>query len=130
MDRVRNSQVVPYLIVGITGILAIGFSPLILTELYEEGRLPVSHIGYGLTLELLGVGLGTTLCRIVFGRRASPVRIAIALVALAGMNLASVFASDAVQVGVRFVAGLIGGVLVRLAINVIVNSDRPTRVSA
>lgn len=129
-QRIPARQVSLFILVGIAGILAIGFSPLVLTELHEEGRLPLSYIGYGFTLELLGVGVGTTLCRSIYGRRVVPGKVIATLLALAAINLLSTLASDALVLAARLLAGVIGGVLVGLVIDVIVKSGNPTRVAA
>jgi predicted MFS family arabinose efflux permease len=130
MQNLSNQQVRLYLWIGIAGILAVGFAPLFLTDLYNEGRVPLSFIGFGFSLELLGVGLGTVVCSRVLGEQASARRVAATLIALAVVNAASIFADELLQLLVRFVAGLIGGVLVGATISAIVRSAAPTRNSA
>lgn len=107
MQNLPNQQVRLYLWIGIAGILAVGFAPLFLTDLYNEGRVPLSFIGFGFSLELLGVGLGTVVCSRVLGEQAGARRVAATLIALAVVNAASIFADELLQLLVRFVAGLI-----------------------
>tara|TARA_R110000751_G_scaffold274082_1_gene374947 strand:- start:1304 stop:2452 length:1149 start_codon:yes stop_codon:yes gene_type:complete len=130
MQTIPNQQVRLYVLIGIIGILSVGFAPLFLTDLYNEGRLPLSFVGFGFSVELLGVGIGTVICRHVLGAQTSAGRVAATLVALAAANGASVWADDLLQLLVRFIAGLIGGVLVGATIGAIVRSAAPTRMSA
>ena len=130
MQSLSTKQVILYLITGIAGILAVGFLPLLFTELYEEGRLPITFIGYAFTVELLGVGLGTTLCRRVYGNDLNVSKMALTLLLLAAINVLSIYASDTVHLLVRLFAGITGGLIVGWTIKVILRSQRPTQVAA
>lgn len=118
---------VPVLYIGVVALLIAGLQPLVLGGLVEAGRLSVAGIGPAATVELLALGLACGACAARLAPTGLRGKLAMAALAHAGCNLASIWTQDAALVGVRAAAGLCAGVMLWSTIGMIARSARPDR---
>jgi hypothetical protein len=113
--------------VGVNSLLVLGVLPVLLGTLADEGRLSVAGIGQAATLELLAMGVSTAIMGLV--RRPGRLRLiaALASLALAGADLATMGATGAGVLACRALAGALEGVLLWITVGMIVRTVTPER---
>jgi hypothetical protein len=117
------------LIMGIAGLLLSGPMPLLLGALAADGHIPVERIGDTAMAEALAMAATNA----AFSAYVRPSRIrpiaALALLTLAGIDLATGWARGWGVVGIRAMAGVPEGILLWILISMVVRSKRPERWS-
>ena len=112
---------------GVVARLLVGSMSVLLGALASEHRLTVAQIGVTAMGEALTMGLAAA----GFGALVKPVRLRliglVAIIALAAINLAMVWASGVEVIGLRALAGAAEGVLLWIAIGMIARSETPER---
>lgn len=117
------------LLVGVCGVMIAGLQPLLLGALLQEGRITAAQLGHAATAELLLMGLASAYA----GGRWKAERLraigAISALALAALNVATLWASGEMVTLVRALAGVPSGVLIWITIAMIARSPTPERWS-
>lgn len=112
---------------GIVALLLAGSMPVLLGALASEHRLAVAQIGVTAMAEALTMGLAAAAC----GALVKPARLRliglIAVLAVAAINLAMIWASGLGVIGLRALAGAAEGVLLWITIGMIARSETPER---
>jgi DHA1 family inner membrane transport protein len=112
---------------GIVALLLAGAMPVLLGALASEHRLAVGQIGVTAMAEALTMGLAAAAC----GALVKPARLRliglIAVLAVAVINLAMIWASGLGVIGLRALAGAAEGVLLWITIGMIARSETPER---
>ncbi|HJY40785.1 MAG TPA: hypothetical protein VJ303_06110 [Steroidobacteraceae bacterium] len=117
------------LLVGVCGVMIAGLQPLLLGALLQEGRITAAQLGHAATAELLLMGLASAYAG---GRwKAEHLRAigAISALALAALNIATVWANGETVTLIRALAGVPSGVLIWITIAMIARSPTPERWS-
>jgi hypothetical protein len=117
------------LLVGVCGVMIAGLQPLLLGALLQEGRITAAQLGHAATAELLLMGIASAYAG---GRwRAERLRAigATSALALAGLNVATIWASGEMVTLIRALAGVPSGVLIWITIAMIARSPTPERWS-
>jgi len=124
------SQAAAALALGVISLLMAGILPTMLGALADEHRLSAAGIGQCATYEALSMAGFTALAGIVL--KAERLRLigALASLALAAVEVATMGASGNAVLVVRTVAGLPEGVLLWIAIGMIARTQTPERWSA
>jgi hypothetical protein len=117
------------LLVGVCGVMIAGLQPLLLGALLQEGRITAAQLGHAATAELLLMGIASAYA----GGRWKAERLraigAISGLALAALNVATLWASGEIVTLVRALAGVPSGVLIWITIAMIARSPTPERWS-
>jgi hypothetical protein len=117
------------LLVGVCGVMIAGLQPLLLGPLLQEGRITAAQLGHAATAELLLMGIASAYA----GARWKAERLraigAISALALAGLNVATIWASGETVTLIRALAGVPSGVLIWITIAMITRSPTPERWS-
>jgi len=113
------------LYIGVVSLLIAGLQPVILGGLAEEGRLTVSEIGLAATGELLALGAACGLAAAFLKPTNLHAKLAIACIAHALCNLATLWVSDGALIAVRSLTGLFAGVMLWSTVGMISRSARP-----
>jgi hypothetical protein len=117
------------LLVGVCGVMIAGLQPLLLGALLQEGRITAPQLGHAATAELLLMGIASAYAG---GRWKAERMRAIGLInalALAALNVATVWASGEAVTLIRALAGVPSGVLIWITIAMIARSPTPERWS-
>lgn len=123
------SQTAGALIMGVGGLVLSGAMPLLLGALAGEGHIPVERIGDTAMAESLAMAAtNAVFSAFVPTTRIRPIG-AVALLALAAIDLATGWARDWGVVGVRALAGVPEGILLWIMISMVVRSKTPERWS-
>jgi hypothetical protein len=113
--------------VGINSLMVIGVMPILLGALADEHRLSAAGIGQAATLELLAMGVSTALA----GMFLKPERLKLigvaASLALAVIDIASMWSSGLGLLGMRTGAGAAEGVLLWITVGMIARTVTPER---
>lgn len=117
----------PILYVGVVSLLIAGLQPVVLGGLAEAGRLSAAGIGLAATAELLALGLACGVAAAVLQPTGLRTTLALACVAHALCNLASLWATDGALIGLRGLTGLFAGVMLWSTVGMIARSARPER---
>ncbi|WP_374469978.1 MFS transporter [Phenylobacterium sp.] len=117
----------PVLYIGVVALLIAGLQPVVLGGLVEAGRLSVSGIGPAATVELLALGLACGGSAALLRPTALRTKLALAAVAHALCNLATLWVADGALIGVRAATGLFAGVMLWSTVGMISRSARPER---
>lgn len=113
--------------VGINSLLVIGVMPILLGALADEHRLSAAGIGQAATLELLAMGVATALAGMVLKpERLKSIGVAASL-ALAAVDLATLWGDGAGLLGLRAAAGAAEGVLLWITVGMIARTVTPER---
>jgi hypothetical protein len=115
------------LLVGVCGVMIAGLQPLLLGTLTQEGRITAEQLGHAATAELLLMGAAGAYAGARWkaeGLRAIGVTSALALAAL---NVATVWASGETVTLIRALAGVPSGILIWITIAMIARSPTPER---
>jgi hypothetical protein len=117
------------LLVGVCGVMIAGLQPLLLGTLAQEGRITAAQLGHAATAELLLMGAASAYA----GGRWKAERLraigVISALALAALNIATVWASGETVTLIRALAGVPSGVLIWITIAMIARSPTPERWS-
>lgn len=116
---------IPVLYIGVVALLIAGLQPVILGGLAEEGRLSVAEIGLAATGELLALGVACGLAAAFLKPTNLHLKLIVACLVHAGLNIASLWASDGALIGVRTLTGLAAGVMLWSTVGMITRSARP-----
>jgi hypothetical protein len=112
---------------GVVALLLAGSMPVLLGALASEHRLAITQIGVTAMGEALTMGLAAA----GFGALVKPARLRliglVAVLALAAINLAMVWAGGLEVMGLRAMAGVAEGVLLWITIGMIARSETPER---
>lgn len=117
------------LAVGIVGVLIAELQPQLLAAPAVEGRVRESLLGHVATAELLAMGMGAGGAGFVLPITHLRVTAAIAILAIASLNLLTLGAGDAMLVAIRGASAMAEGVMIWLAVGLIVRSSQPARMS-
>lgn len=126
-DATHQPLDLPVLYIGVVALLIAGLQPVVLGGLAEAGRLTASEIGLAATAELLALGLACGVVAAVLKPTGLRTKLALACVAHALCNLASLWAADGALVALRGVTGLCAGVMLWSTVSMIARSARPER---
>jgi hypothetical protein len=128
-ERPAALQLGVILLVGVCGVMMAGLQPLLLGTLAQEGRITAAQLGHAATAELLLMGAASAYA----GGRWQAERLraigAISALALAALNVATVWASGETVTLIRALAGVPSGVLIWITIAMIARSPTPERWS-
>jgi hypothetical protein len=117
------------LLVGVGGVMIAGLQPLLLGALLQEGRITAAQLGHAATAELLLMGIASAYA----GGRWKAERLraigAISGLALAALDIATVWARGEMVTLIRAFAGVPSGVLIWITIAMIARSPTPERWS-
>ena len=126
----RPTEAAAAIAIGLSSLLISGLMSLLLAALAEEHRLSASGIGLAAMLEALTCAVVTAACGIAL----KPVRLrtiaAVAALALAAIDLATVQASGLGVLLIRGLAGVPEGVLLWISIGFISRTATPERWAA
>ena len=128
-ERPTALQLGVILLVGVCGVMIAGLQPLLLGTLAQEGRISAAQLGHAATAELLLMGAASAYA----GGRWKAERLrAIGIVsslALAALNVATVWANGETVTLVRALAGVPSGILIWITVAMIARSPTPERWS-
>jgi hypothetical protein len=128
-ERPTALQLSVILLVGVCGVMIAGLQPLLLGTLAQEGRISAAQLGHAATAELLLMGAASAYA----GGRWQAERLraigVISALALAALNMATVWASGETVTLVRALAGVPSGILIWITIAMITRSPTPERWS-
>jgi len=128
-ERPAALQLGVILLVGVCGVMIAGLQPLLLGTLAQEGRISAAQLGHAATAELLLMGAASAYA----GGRWKAERLrAIGIVsslALAALNVATVWANGETVTLVRALAGVPSGILIWITVAMIARSPTPERWS-
>ena len=128
-ERPAALQLGVILLVGVCGVMIAGLQPLLLGTLAQEGRISAAQLGHAATAELLLMGAASAYA----GGRWKAERLrAIGIVsalALAALNVATVWTSGETVTLVRALAGVPSGILIWITVAMIARSPTPERWS-
>ena len=126
-ERPAPMQLGVILLVGVCGVMIAGLQPLLLGTLAQEGRITAAQLGHAATAELLLMGAASAYA----GGRWKAERLraigVISALALAALNVATVWASGETITLIRAVAGVPSGILIWITIAMIARSPTPER---
>jgi hypothetical protein len=126
-ERPTALQLGVILVVGVCGVMIAGLQPLLLGTLAQEGRITAAQLGHAATAELLLMGAASAYAG---GRwKAEGLRsiAVICALALAALNVATVWASGETVTLIRALAGVPSGILIWITIAMIARSPTPER---
>jgi hypothetical protein len=128
-ERPTALQLSVILLIGVCGVMIAGLQPLLLGTLAQEGRISAAQLGHAATAELLLMGAASAYA----GARWQAERLraigVISALALAALNIATVWASGETVTLVRALAGVPSGILIWITIAMITRSPTPERWS-
>jgi hypothetical protein len=128
-ERPTALQLSVILLIGVCGVMIAGLQPLLLGTLAQEGRISAAQLGHAATAELLLMGAASAYA----GGRWQAERLraigVISALALAALNIATVWASGETVTLVRALAGVPSGILIWITIAMITRSPTPERWS-
>ncbi|HKQ13405.1 MAG TPA: hypothetical protein VJT80_08205 [Steroidobacteraceae bacterium] len=128
-ERPTALQLSVILLIGVCGVMIAGLQPLLLGTLAQEGRISAAQLGHAATAELLLMGAASAYA----GGRWQAERLraigVISALALAALNMATVWASGETVTLVRALAGVPSGILIWITIAMITRSPTPERWS-
>ena len=128
-ERPTALQFTVILLIGVCGVMIAGLQPLLLGTLAQEGRITAAQLGHAATAELLLMGIASAYA----GGRWQAERLraigAISALALAALNVATVWASGETVTLIRALAGVPSGILIWITIAMIARSPTPERWS-
>ena len=122
-------QVAAILLVAVIGVLIPGLQPQLLGALAAEGKLSLAALGSLATVELVAMGIAAGMAGAILPAGRLHAIAALALIATAVLDLATLHAAGTAIFAARIGAGLAEGVLVWVAIGFIVRTVRPERWS-
>lgn len=124
------SHVLPALWLGSVGLLVLGLQPILLGALFAEGKVDFDGLALVATVEIIAIALGSTLGPVIGIRRGVPAKAAALLILLAGADFATgTSAGLGAYVACRALAGLLEGLLVVIAIELIARAMTAERLS-
>ena len=126
-ERPTALQLGVILVVGVCGVMIAGLQPLLLGTLAQEGRITAAQLGHAATAELLLMGAASAYAG---GRwKAEGLRsiAVICALALAALNVATVWASGETVTLIRALAGVPSGIQIWITIAMIARSPTPER---
>jgi hypothetical protein len=128
-ERPTAFQLGVILLVGVCGVMIAGLQPLLLGTLAQEGRITAAQLGHAATAELLLMGIASAYA----GARWKAERLraigVISALALAALNVATIWANGETITLIRALAGVPSGVLIWITIAMIARSPTPERWS-
>jgi hypothetical protein len=128
-ERPTALQLGVILLIGVCGVMIAGLQPLLLGTLAQEGRISAAQLGHAATAELLLMGAASAYA----GGRWKAERLraigAISSLALAALNVATVWADGETVTLLRALAGVPSGILIWITIAMIARSPTPERWS-
>jgi hypothetical protein len=126
-DRPTALQIGVILLVGVCGVMIAGLQPLLLGTLAQEGRITAAQLGHAATAELLLMGAASAYAGARWkteGLRAIGV---VSALALAVLNVATLWANGETITLVRALAGVPSGILIWITIAMVARSPTPER---
>jgi hypothetical protein len=126
-ERPTASQLGVILSVGVCGVMIAGLQPLLLGTLAQEGRITAAQLGHAATAELLLMGAASAYAGARW--RAERLRAigTIGALALAILNVATIWTSGEAVTLIRALAGVPSGILIWITIAMIARSPTPER---
>ncbi len=115
------------LLVGVCGVMIAGLQPLLLGTLAQEGRITVAQLGHAATAELLLMGLASAYAGARWKTEHLRAIGSISALALAALNVATVWANGETVTLIRAFAGVPSGILIWITIAMIARSPTPER---
>ncbi|HWA31175.1 MAG TPA: hypothetical protein VG867_08750 [Rhizomicrobium sp.] len=112
---------------GTLALLVVGVMPVLLGSLAEAGRLSAAGIGRCAMLEALCMGLSAGFAGMALPTRHLRVISAAAVLALAGLDFASILASGNMVLLLRALAGVPEGLLLWVTVGMIARTETPER---
>jgi hypothetical protein len=126
-ERPATLQLGVILLIGVCGVMIAGLQPLLLGTLAQEGRITAAQLGHAATAELLLMGAASAYA----GGRWQAERLraigVISALALAALNVATVWANGETVTLIRALAGVPSGILIWITIAMIARSPTPER---
>ena len=126
-DKPTALQLSVILLVGVCGVMIAGLQPLLLGTLAQEGRITAAQLGHAATAELLLMGAASAYA----GGRWKAERLraigVVSALALAALNVATLWASGETVTLIRALAGVPSGILIWITIAMIARSPTPER---
>lgn len=117
------------LTVGIVGVLAVAIAPILLTRLYETGRISAEEIGIAVCIEFIAMALGSVVGAKLLSGPGMKLRLTLVCIAMAASNVWTPYAEGALIMASRAFAGLFGGMMIWIVITTIIRSATPERWS-
>lgn len=128
-ERPTALQLGVILLVGVCGVMIAGLQPLLLGTLAQEGRITAAQLGHAATAELLLMGAACAYVGARWKAERLPSIGVISALALAALNIATVWANGETVTLIRALAGVPSGVLIWITIAMIARSPTPERWS-
>jgi hypothetical protein len=126
-ERPTALQLSIILLVGVCGVMIAGLQPLLLGTLAQEGRITAAQLGHAATAELLLMGAASAYA----GARWQAERLRmigiVSALALAVLDIATIWASGETVTLLRALAGVPSGILIWITIAMIARSPTPER---
>jgi hypothetical protein len=126
-ERPTALQLGVVLLVGVCGVMIAGLQPLLLGTLTQEGRITAAQLGHAATAELLLMGIASAYAGARWKAEGLRAIGASSALALAMLNVATVWASGETVTLIRALAGIPSGILIWIAIAMIARSPTPER---
>lgn len=117
------------LTIGIVGVLAVAIAPILLTRLYETGRISAEGIGIAICIEFIAMALGSMIGAKVLSQGHMTVRLTLVCVALAAANVWTPVATGNLILVSRALAGLFGGMMIWVVLTTILRTHTPEKWS-
>ncbi len=115
------------LLVGVCGVMIAGLQPLLLGTLAQEGRITAAQLGHAATAELLLMGLASAYAGARWKTEHLRAIGFISALALAALNVATVWSNGETVTLIRALAGVPSGILIWITIAMIARSPTPER---
>jgi|SRR5579871_1945267 len=112
---------------GTVSLLFVGVLPALLGALADEHRMSASGFGLCAAIEALTMGVATALAGILIPPRRLKLIGAVAIIALAGVDLACLGAAETRVLLLRGAAGIAEGVLLFISVGMIARNELPER---
>jgi hypothetical protein len=126
-ERPTASQLGVILSVGVCGVMIAGLQPLLLGTLAQEGRITAAQLGHAATAELLLMGAASAYAGARWKTESLRAIGAISALALAALNVATIWTSGEAVTLIRALAGVPSGILIWITIAMIARSPTPER---
>ena len=117
------------LTIGIVGVLAVAIAPILLTRLYETGRISAEEIGIAICIEFIAMAIGSMLGAKLLSQGRLALRLTLVCVAMAAANAWTPYAAGSMILVSRALAGLFGGMMIWIILTTIIRSRTPERWS-
>lgn len=117
------------LAIGIVGVLAVAIAPILLTRLYETGRISAEGIGIAICIEFIAMAFGSMLGAKILSQGKLAARLTLVCIFMAAANAWTPLAGGNMILVSRALAGLFGGMMIWVVLTTIIRSRTPERWS-